>query len=136
MDSGTREGTPADGLARLSNNGTELNPTSAQPRDRVPSSRRPEWAGVGGGTGGGGGGGGAMASGMGGGGSGDPSLGGRQVGAGLNSGGLNSQSAGREPQYWGSSACSARGMARASARRPQWRRRRAEMATAERRPTK
>ena len=31
MDSGTRDGTPADELARLSNNGTELNPTSAQP---------------------------------------------------------------------------------------------------------
>ena len=31
MDSGTRDGTPADELARLSNSGTEENPTSAQP---------------------------------------------------------------------------------------------------------
>ena len=64
MDSGTREGTPADELARLSNNGTELNPTSAKPAPTARSEQQAAGAGGGGGgTGGGGGGGGAMAAG-------------------------------------------------------------------------
>ena len=43
MDSGTRDGTPADELARLSNSGTEENPTSAQP---APTPRAEQAAGA------------------------------------------------------------------------------------------
>ncbi len=43
MDSGTRDGTPADELARLSNSGTEENPTSAQP---APTPRAEQAAGT------------------------------------------------------------------------------------------
>ena len=85
MDSGTRDGTPADELARLSNSGTEENPTSAQP---APTPRAEQAAGTpaasgasaaaanpgnvgnSNGANAAAGGGGAMASGMGGGGSG------------------------------------------------------------------
>ncbi len=49
MDSGTRNGTPADELARLSNSGTEENPTSAQP---APTPRAEQAAGGAGGGGG------------------------------------------------------------------------------------
>ena len=50
MDSGTRDGTPADELARLSNSGTEENPTSAQP---APTPRAEQAAGASLGGGGG-----------------------------------------------------------------------------------
>ena len=60
MDSGTRDGTPADELARLSNNGTELNPTSAQPAPTARSEQQAAGAGGGGGRKDGRGGGGAQ----------------------------------------------------------------------------